>query len=160
MWEIDEDLDGKVDWDEFTLMFERSIADTTGLEPFDFYNVVQFMMYDADQDGVITMDECITMLYQRYGHAKLETELQIIFAGHGKRTKLTGWQFALSIVCLSGGLVVWWSVGWLNVGWLVVGCWLLVVGKNITILGRLVRSFRLLLPHAYSRWMGVTERAI
>ena len=90
IWEIDEDLDGKVDWDEFTLMFERSVADTTGLEPFEFYNVVQFMMYDEDQNGVITMDECITMLYQRYGHAKLENELQNIFAGHGKRTKLTG----------------------------------------------------------------------
>ncbi len=90
IWEIDEDQDGEVDWDEFTLMFERSIADTTGLEPFDLYNVVQFMMYDADQNGVITMDECITMLYQRYGHAKLENELQNIFAGPGKRTKLTG----------------------------------------------------------------------
>jgi len=90
IWEIDEDLDGRIEWDEFTLMFERSIADTTGLEPFDFFNVVQFMMYDADQNGVITMDECITMLYQRYGHAKLENELQNIFAGHGKRTKLTG----------------------------------------------------------------------
>ena len=86
IWEIDENLDGVVDWDEFTLMFERSIADTTGLEPFDFYNVIQFMMYDGDQDGHITMDECITMLYQRYGHAKLETELQTIFAGR----KLTG----------------------------------------------------------------------
>ena len=90
IWEIDEDLDGSIDWDEFTLMFERSIADTTGLEPFDFFNVIQFMMYDADQDGHITMDECITMLYQRYGHAKLENELQNIFAGPGKRTKLTG----------------------------------------------------------------------
>lgn len=90
IWEIDENLDGSVDWDEFTLMFERSIADTTGLEPFDFYNVIQFMMYDADQDGHITMDECITMLYQRYGHGKLENELQTIFAGEGKRTKLTG----------------------------------------------------------------------
>jgi Ca2+-binding EF-hand superfamily protein len=99
IWEIDEDLDGCVDWDEFTLMFERSIADTTGLEPFDFFNVIQFMMYDADQDGLITMDECITMLYQRYGHAKLENELQNIFAGHGKQMQLTGgW---------AGGWVVW-----------------------------------------------------
>lgn len=90
IWEIDENLDGCIDWDEFTLMFERSIADTTGLEPFDFYNVVQFMMYDEDQNGLITMDECITMLYQRYGHSKLENELQNIFAGFEKRVKLTG----------------------------------------------------------------------
>ena len=61
------------------LMYERNVNDKTGLEPCQLYDAVQFMMYDTDMSGTVSVDETMTMLYQRYGKKKLETELQRLF---------------------------------------------------------------------------------
>eukprot|EP00943_MAST-04B_sp_MAST-4B-sp1_P007452 g7452.t1 len=79
IWEVDENLDGCVDWEEFKLMFQRNISDTTGLEPFQLFNVVQFMMYDKDNSGNVTVDETMHMLYARYGKARLEMKMKDLF---------------------------------------------------------------------------------
>ena len=79
IWEVDEGLDGMVDWTEFMLMYDRNVNDQTGLEPCQLYDAVQFMMYDTDMSGTVSVDETMTMLYQRYGKKKLETELQRLF---------------------------------------------------------------------------------
>uniref|UniRef100_A0A7S2RYL3 Calmodulin n=1 Tax=Mucochytrium quahogii TaxID=96639 RepID=A0A7S2RYL3_9STRA len=48
IWEVDENLDGTVEWDEFLLTYQRNLVDVTGLEPCQLFNVVQFLLYDKD----------------------------------------------------------------------------------------------------------------
>eukprot|EP00435_Cladocopium_sp_Y103_P023546 s1002_g5.t1 len=48
IWEVDDDLDQMVGWDEFLTMYQRCISDGTGFEPRNLFNLVQFLMYDKD----------------------------------------------------------------------------------------------------------------
>ena len=72
IWEVDENLDGMVDWEEFKLMYVRNMNDHTGLEPFQLFNLVQFMMYDKDFSGKVSVDETMHMLYTRFGRDVLK----------------------------------------------------------------------------------------
>jgi len=42
IWEVDENLDGCLDWNEFRLMFNRNLTDRTGLEP---CGMVSFLIF-------------------------------------------------------------------------------------------------------------------
>lgn len=46
-------------------MFFRNINDQTGLEPSKLYNMVQFMLYDVDNNVNVSVDETMNMLYER-----------------------------------------------------------------------------------------------
>ena len=79
IWEVDEDCDHCVSWDEFKLMFHRCRNDRTGLEPRKLFNVVEFMMHDKDSSGTIDMDECMEILFRRFGKDQLEERTNEFF---------------------------------------------------------------------------------
>ena len=53
VWEVDDDNDGHVDWDEFRTMFYRVRDDQTGCEPRRLFNVVDFLMLDKNHSGSV-----------------------------------------------------------------------------------------------------------
>lgn len=59
IWEVDDDLDGYVSQEEFNTMYKRCISDTTGLEPRKLFNLVQFLMYDKNFKGRVTVEETL-----------------------------------------------------------------------------------------------------
>ena len=81
IWEIDEDCDKCVTWQEFTAMYERCRSDTTGYEPRSLCNIVEFMMNDKDDSGTVTIDEATNHLYLRHGESMVDQALQDIFGG-------------------------------------------------------------------------------
>mmetsp|Transcript_70387 Transcript_70387/g.187577 ORF Transcript_70387/g.187577 Transcript_70387/m.187577 type:complete len:128 (-) Transcript_70387:266-649(-) len=57
IWEVDDDCDGKIDWDNFVHLYTRCRRDKTGCEPNRLYNLIEFMINDKDGGGTINEDE-------------------------------------------------------------------------------------------------------
>ena len=55
--------------------FYRVRHDKTGWEPRRLFNVVEFMMHDKDCSGTIDMDECMEILFRRFGKEQLEARV-------------------------------------------------------------------------------------
>jgi Ca2+-binding EF-hand superfamily protein len=90
VWEVDENLDGFLDWQEFKLMFNRNITDRTGLEPSRMFNLTQFLIYDSKNQGYITVDETMHLLYARYGRVVMEQKLKELFGEDMQETGIGG----------------------------------------------------------------------
>ena len=79
IWEVDDDLDGFVSYEEFITMYKRCISDKSDLEPRKLFNLVMFMMYDKDDNKKVTIEETLQLLFVRHGRAKLDKEIEAIF---------------------------------------------------------------------------------
>merc|ERR1719181_1327307 len=98
IWEVDDDLDNMVCYDEFLTMYQRCISDQTGFEPRNLFNLVQFLMYDRDFIGKISVEQTLQILFVRHGRGELDAEIQEIFGDQqkgpdGQELKITFSQF-------------------------------------------------------------------
>ena len=99
IWEVDEDCDKAVNWEEFQAMYHRCRNDKTGFEPRRLYHVVEFIMNDKDGSGAVSVEEAMHILYIRYGREKMDGMLMEIFGTSdihsGKELTLTEFLGAL-----------------------------------------------------------------
>ena len=75
-------------------MYYRNSKDKTGLEPFELYNVVQFKIFDQDNKGFITEDDCMSTLFVRYGRNAVAREMEKLF---GNKLKAKGGEGVLRL---------------------------------------------------------------
>jgi len=73
IWEVDDDCDKCVNWPEFQAMYHRCRNDKTGYEPRRLFNVVEFLMNDKDDNGSVSVEEAMQILYLRHGRSLLDT---------------------------------------------------------------------------------------
>lgn len=71
MWEVDDDRDGGLTWEEFNSVYERVRSDDDGLEPHRLFSLIEFLLFDLDADGFIGVDEAVELFYRRYGREVL-----------------------------------------------------------------------------------------
>lgn len=57
------------------------MACQAGVEPRRLYNVVEFMIYDKDGSGKVSFEECMEIMYRRFGRKMLEERTKAFFAG-------------------------------------------------------------------------------
>jgi len=86
VWEVDENLDKKVDRDEFDTMFRRCITNETELDPKSLFNLVRFLMYAKEDAFEITEEDALELIYVRKNSIEgLEEALKIIFGEEERR---------------------------------------------------------------------------
>mmetsp|Transcript_31146 Transcript_31146/g.65123 ORF Transcript_31146/g.65123 Transcript_31146/m.65123 type:complete len:220 (+) Transcript_31146:1-660(+) len=81
VWEVNDNLDGVIDWDMFRDAFVRKIQDKSGLEPGYFHHLVQFLIYDRDNKGRVSIDDMMNLLYARVGREGMDSMIAKLFGG-------------------------------------------------------------------------------
>ena len=60
------------------------------------YNLTQFLIYDRNENGMVSVDETMNMLYARYGRASMELKLKQLFGVDMNETGLEGGEISFS----------------------------------------------------------------
>ncbi|KAL4512334.1 hypothetical protein ABPG72_005336 [Tetrahymena utriculariae] len=84
IWEIDENLDKKIDYREFVNMYKRCIMQNSELEPKSLFHMVQFLMYCKPEKYKVTVEDTLELLYVRMGRQDLDGEIIAIFGDDDK----------------------------------------------------------------------------
>ena len=84
IWEVDDDADGYVCYDEFIRMYKRCIKDDQGLEPRKLFNLAYFLMFKPDFTGTVSEEDTLELLFVRYGRERLDEEIRAIFGDDDK----------------------------------------------------------------------------
>ena len=82
VWEIDDDHDGKISWEEFRTATIRCINDMHAREPQQVFNVVLFSVF-AEGSGMLTEQSLKQLLFLRFGKASLGDRLEKGFGQRG-----------------------------------------------------------------------------
>ena len=78
VWEVDDNLDGKISRFEIEKMYKRCLWDKEELEPKRLHNLFLFLMYDKENRNYITEEDTLELLIIRYGE-KFNDALNEIF---------------------------------------------------------------------------------
>mmetsp|Transcript_9796 Transcript_9796/g.30939 ORF Transcript_9796/g.30939 Transcript_9796/m.30939 type:complete len:208 (-) Transcript_9796:133-756(-) len=94
VWEVDDDADGCVDWEELRDMFHRIRRDQSGFEPRKLFNLVEFIMHDKNANGCIDHDEGIATLCGQYGHEFVDQHVAAVFTEENAEKNMRFAKFA------------------------------------------------------------------
>ncbi|KAG2765891.1 hypothetical protein Pcac1_g22500 [Phytophthora cactorum] len=78
IWQVNDNLDGAICFEEFVNSYVRSRNDRSGLEPSEIFFLTCFLMFDKECCGRISLDDAMGILYLKYGEA-MEREMEIHF---------------------------------------------------------------------------------
>jgi hypothetical protein len=59
IWEVDDDLDGSISWEEFKSCYVRTLLDSHGLELNQLYYLTQFLLCDTDSSQTVSGEICL-----------------------------------------------------------------------------------------------------
>ena len=62
IWEVDTNLDGYIDYNEYENMYKRCVIDEKEREPKKLYHLIQFLMFDKEKKGYITEEDTLEVL--------------------------------------------------------------------------------------------------
>ncbi|KAF4047129.1 hypothetical protein GN244_ATG00262 [Phytophthora infestans] len=78
IWQVNDNLDGAICFEEFVNSYVRSRNDRSGLEPSEIFFLTCFLMFDKECCGRISLDDAMGILYLKYDEA-MEREMEIHF---------------------------------------------------------------------------------
>ncbi|RLN48674.1 hypothetical protein BBJ29_007624 [Phytophthora kernoviae] len=88
IWEVDDDLDGGINWEEFRACYIRTLMDQHGLEPNQLYYLIQFLLCDTDSSQTVSLDEITAELQRIGGTEHLMAKIWSVLEGESEEQQL------------------------------------------------------------------------